>query len=120
MANRSSWEALPTHIQDIVKRECMATTFECGNKLAILDAEARAKMRDYGTKLEILPMDVQAWIVVTADSIWGEFAEEDAWYAEVFDNQNAFLDVYRGLVAEMLPDIRGLRIYAEENGITPS
>jgi hypothetical protein len=77
-------------------------------------------MRDYGTNLDILPMDVQAWIVVTADSIWGEFAEEDAWYAEVFDNQNAFLDVYRGLVAEMLPDIRGLRIYAEENGITPS
>jgi TRAP-type mannitol/chloroaromatic compound transport system substrate-binding protein len=120
MCNKGSWDALPTDIQDIVKRECLATTFECGNKLAILDAEARAKMRDYGTNLDILPMDVQAWIVVTADSIWGEFAEEDAWYAEVFDNQNAFLDVYRGLVAEMLPDIRGLRIYAEENGITPS
>ena len=120
MVNNKSWDALPADIQTIVKRECLATTFQIGNMMAIRDAEARAKMRAYGTKLEILPIEVQSWIVVTADAIWGEFAAEDAWYKECFENQNAFLDVYRGLVAEMIPDIRGLRIYAEENNIKPS
>ncbi len=120
MVNKDSWNELPADIQSIVKRECLATTFQIGNMMAIRDAEARAAMRAYGTNLDILPIEVQAWIVVTADSIWGEFAAEDAWYKEVFENQNAFLDVYRGLVAEMIPDIRGLRIYAEENGIQPS
>jgi TRAP-type mannitol/chloroaromatic compound transport system substrate-binding protein len=120
MASKESWNKLPADIQAIVKRECLATTFECGNVLAIRDAEARQKMRDYGTNLDILPIEVQAWIVVTADSLWAEFAAEDPWYKEVLDNQNEFLDVYRGLVAEMMPDIRGLRMYAEANGITPS
>jgi TRAP-type mannitol/chloroaromatic compound transport system substrate-binding protein len=120
MCNKESWEELPTDIQSIVKRECLATTFECGNTLAIRDAEARQKMRDYGTKLEILPLDVQAWIVVTADKMWEEFAAEDPWYKEVLENQNAFLEVYRGLIAETLPDIKALRTYAEENNIMPS
>jgi TRAP-type mannitol/chloroaromatic compound transport system substrate-binding protein len=120
MCNKESWEELPADIQSIVKRECLATTFECGNTLAIRDAEARQKMRDYGTKLEILPLDVQAWIVVTADKMWEEFAAEDPWYKEVLENQNAFLEVYRGLIAETLPDIKALRTYAEENNIMPS
>jgi len=118
MANKDSWAELPADIQGIVKRECLATTYECGNTLAIRDAEARQKMRDYGTKLEILPIEVQAWIVVAADEMWAQFAAEDPWYKEVLDNQNAFLEVYRGLVGEMMPDIKALRDYAKENGIT--
>lgn len=119
MVNKASWEKLPSDIQAIVKRECLATTFECANQMAIKDAEAIQLVIDYpGCTLEFLPMEVQAWIIVSADKMWAEFGQEDVWYKEVKENQDAFLAIYRSLIGEQ-PDIQKGRDYAVEHGIKP-
>ncbi len=118
MVNKNSWNELPDDIKFAVKRACIAKTFDIGNMLAIEDAKARQAVKDYGCIVEPLPMDVQAWIVARADEMWEQFGKEDAWYKEVYDNQYAFLEVYRGLASEMLPNIKAIRDYGKEHGIS--
>jgi len=117
-ANTESWEALPDDVKYVMQRELKATAWESYSANCIADAEARQFFRDYGSQLIELPMDIQAYLVVKAAELWEDFAAEDDWFATVYENQLAFLNVYRGIASETEPNIARIRQYAIDNNIT--
>jgi len=116
--NVASWEALPSDVKYALQRELKATAWESYSANCLADAEARQFFRDYGSVLNELPMDIQAYIVVGCQNLWNRFSQEDPWFGTVYSNQTAFLETYRSVAGETEPNIAQILVYAAEHNIT--
>ncbi len=118
VANKASWDALPDDLKYILEREVAATALEQQSKLAVLDAEAMEFFADYGVEILEMPMEVQAYIVLEAGKLWQEFASEDDWYAEVYENQQSFLSMIREGRGKITPNFNAIEQYIEDNNLS--
>jgi len=55
---------------------------------------------------------------VGCQNLWTRFSQEDAWFGTVYEDQSAFLEVYRSVAGETEPNIAQILVYAQEHGIS--
>lgn len=97
LVNKDSWDSLPTDLQELLKGEIMAMGLYGQLYLAEADAEAMDLYRDYGTKIFTVSDELQQEIAAKSRTACEAFAVEDPLFREVWEQQNAFYKMWRGL-----------------------
>lgn len=97
LINKDSWDSLPTDLQELLKGEIMAMGLYGQLYLAESDAEAMDLYRDYGTKIFTVSDELQQEIAAKSRAACEAFAAEDPQFREVWEQQNAFYKMWRGL-----------------------
>lgn len=102
--NRDTLAALPEDLQGAIRaatEACSATQYY---RATALDAIAMQNYIDYGTKIFEVPQDVQEAIIAKSAELVEKNIAENELYAEVWEQQSAFIKQYRQLVkAQSIP-----------------
>ncbi|HHE41244.1 MAG TPA: hypothetical protein ENL12_01165 [Dehalococcoidia bacterium] len=94
--NRDEWDALPSDLQEILRVAGEAHSLRDYLHVSTADAEALLKYKEYGTKMFVLPDDVQQAIVDRSREIALQHCAEDELYKRIFDDQMEFITMWKG------------------------
>jgi len=95
--NQDSWNALPDDLKAIVEMGAQAGALGRLAATDYADVLAMVKIQEEGVTVEVLPDEVIEEIIVIANGMWDEMAEEDELFAECLKSQRDFLRDFRAL-----------------------
>lgn len=101
--NKSSWDNLDAHLQDLLKDEIMATALDTYMAQEIEDGVAMQNYVDYGTEIVTVSQELQADIAQKSKALIEKFAAEDPQFAEVWEQRQAFHKEWTSL-SGIVPD----------------
>ncbi len=102
LVNKGFFDNLPADLQAMFVEECTALAMRSLVEVAYENSVGIQQFRDYGTKVFYVDEDFQADIAKNTRAMCEDFAAEDALFAEVWEEQDAFFKVWKGL-AEITP-----------------
>ena len=105
LVNKDSWNGLSPDLQAIVTHACEAAAINGWARADYSDVMAMQALQDYGTEFVSLPDDVQSEIAELAFAFYEEKAQEDPFFAKVFESQKTFVSQYRAVKELQQPDI---------------
>ena len=101
--NKSSWDSLDAHLQDLLKDEIMACALDTYMTQEIEDGAAIQKYLDYGTEIFTVSEGLQADIAQKSKALIEQFATEDPQFAEIWEQRQAFHKEWTSL-SGIVPD----------------
>ena len=101
--NKSSWDSLDAHLQDLLKDEIMATALDTYMAQEIEDGVAIQNYRDYGTEIFTVSEELQTDIAQKSTALIEKFAAEDPQFAEIWEQRQAFHKEWTSL-SGIVPD----------------
>jgi hypothetical protein len=70
-------------------------------------------IREYGTEVITLPIEIQAYIVQSANEMWAGYAAEDEFYAKAYNNLIDFATMWEGVAGVIQPQTKLLLEYGK-------
>jgi TRAP-type mannitol/chloroaromatic compound transport system substrate-binding protein len=101
--NKSSWDSLDAHLQDLLKDEIMTCALDTYMSQEIEDGAAIQKYLDYGTEIFYVSEELQTDIAQKSKALIEKFAAEDPQFAEVWEQRQAFNKEWTSLTG-IVPD----------------
>lgn len=93
--NKDSWEALPADFQAMFDSVTKAAAYQAYLDVLLKDGEALKFFEEYpGLEIVILPDKLQQQFLVVADDLYAQKCAADPFFAEVYQSQLDFLEVY--------------------------
>jgi TRAP-type mannitol/chloroaromatic compound transport system substrate-binding protein len=101
--NKSSWDSLDAHLQDLLKDEIMACALDTYMSQEIEDGAAIQNYLDYGTEIFYVSDELQTDIAQKSKALIAKFAAEDPQFAEIWEQRQAFNKEWTSLTG-IVPD----------------
>jgi TRAP-type mannitol/chloroaromatic compound transport system substrate-binding protein len=111
--NRASYEALPDDLKLMLQNALRMSAIDNMALDTVRNAEAMIKIREYGTEVIDLPIEVQAYIVQAANDLWAAYAAEDEFYAKAYNNLIDFATMWEGVAGVIQPQTKMLLEYGK-------
>ena len=99
IVNKGWYDAMPSDLQALFDDELAALALRSFAMISYENAVGIQKFKDYGTKFFYVEDDFQADIAKKSRAKCEQFAAEDPAFKEVWDQQNAFFEVWGGVSA---------------------
>lgn len=103
IVNKKSWDKLPDDLKGIVKEAAKAVTLEGWAHCIMEDAKAIKKYQENGNVIVKLSKQLMSEIKTYADELYKEKAAKDAFFAKVFNSQQAVRGEYAFWASFMQP-----------------
>jgi TRAP-type mannitol/chloroaromatic compound transport system substrate-binding protein len=111
--NRASYEALPDDLKLLLVQTLKVIASDNFAIDVVRNAEAMLLIREYGTEVLDLPIEVQAYIVQAANEMWAGYAVEDEFYDKVYNNLIEFATTWDGVAGVIQPQTKMLLEYGK-------
>lgn len=110
--NKDEWDALPEHLQTIIKNAAEAENGHIYDEFTHGNAEALQQLIDeHGVKMRRLPDDVLVALKKTSDTVLQELVADNAEAKKVYDSYQKFLNVsvpYLGIAEQAALNARSM------------
>jgi TRAP-type mannitol/chloroaromatic compound transport system substrate-binding protein len=103
IVNKNKWDQLPDDLKELLKHEAMAASLRDYLEFSYADVNGLQKYKDYGTKIFVLPDDIQKEIAARAKAIMEKYAQEDAAFKKIYDNQLDFIKKWKNREDSLQP-----------------
>jgi TRAP-type mannitol/chloroaromatic compound transport system substrate-binding protein len=111
--NRTSYEALPDDLKLLLDYGLRKSAIDNMAVDTVKNAEAMIKIREYGTEVVTLPIEIQAYIVQAANDMWAAYAAEDEFYAKAYNSLMDFATMWEGVAGVIQPQTKMLLEYGK-------
>lgn len=103
IVNKSSWNALPSDLQAIIKYAAQAATLRGLVRGIWLDGPALEKFKEYGTEIIYIDPKVQQELKKKAEELYTRKTAEDPFFAKVLESQRKWAKTYETYKKLMTP-----------------